>query len=44
MRYDQKYNRIHNSEMWEDNWVVDSHGNLVLQEEGITVENMRFAD
>ena len=44
MRFEPKYNRMHSLEMWSENWIIDNKGNLVFEEEGITVENMRFND
>ncbi|MGV8150298.1 MAG: hypothetical protein ACP5NV_01080 [Candidatus Woesearchaeota archaeon] len=44
MRYEPTYNRIHTLDMWESDWSIDKNGNLVLQEEGIPMENVRFGD
>lgn len=48
MRYEMEYNRMHEAEMydWNDEWVIDKYGNLVLREEPdeITMKTISVED
>lgn len=38
MRYEPKYNRLQAKDMYNDDWIIDSHGNLVMKEDYYTDE------
>jgi hypothetical protein len=33
MKYGQKYNRLHILDLYDEDWVIDRNGNLVMRED-----------